>query len=105
MIFKASCLVIFLAKPWAAVWRADLPKVKQFKVGADVSVEEDGLTIRPTDLVHGARLATHHDHRLAMSFGLLGLVADGIEVTDPQVVSKSWPDFWETLDALPAHRS
>ena len=75
------------------------------KVGADVTVEEDGLTIRPTDLVHGARLATHHDHRLAMSFGLLGLVADGIEVTDPQVVSKSWPDFWETLDAIPAHRS
>jgi 3-phosphoshikimate 1-carboxyvinyltransferase len=75
------------------------------KVGADVTVEEDGLTIRPTDLVHGARLATHHDHRLAMSFGLLGLVADGIEVADPQVVSKSWPDFWETLDAIPAHRS
>ena len=72
------------------------------KVGADVVVEEDGLTIRPTDLLVGARLATHHDHRLAMAFGLLGLVVDGVEVADPSVVSKSWPSFWDVLEAIPA---
>lgn len=74
------------------------------KTGADVSVEEDGLLIRPTDLLHGARLETHHDHRLAMAFGLLGLVVDGIEVADPGVVSKSWPGFWDELAAMPARR-
>ena len=74
------------------------------KIGADVVVEDDGLLVRPTDLLHSARLETHHDHRLAMAFGLLGLLVDGLEVADPDVVSKSWPEYWQTLDAIPAHR-
>ena len=68
-------------------------------------VEDDGLLIRPTDLLHGARLDTHHDHRLAMAFGLLGLVVDDIEVVDPGVVSKSWPAFWDVLESIPARRA
>ena len=72
------------------------------KLGADIDVDPDGLTIRPTDLLHGARLDTHHDHRLAMSFGLLGLVVDGLEIADPQVVTKSWPGYWDALDEIPA---
>jgi 3-phosphoshikimate 1-carboxyvinyltransferase len=75
------------------------------KTGADVLVEDDGLLVRPTDLLHGARLGTHHDHRLAMAFGLLGLVVDGIEVADPGVVSKSWPGFWDVLESIPARRA
>jgi len=73
------------------------------KTGALVSVEPDGLLIEPTDLLHGALLETHHDHRLAMAFGLLGLVVDGIEIADPAVVSKSWPSYWDALAAMPAH--
>ncbi len=72
------------------------------KTGAEVTVEDDGLLVEPTDLLHGARLETHHDHRLAMAFGLLGLVVDGIEICDPDVVSKSWPAYWEALAAIPA---
>lgn len=72
--------------------------------GADITVEDDGLYIKPAPL-HGARLATHHDHRLAMSFGILGLVVDGIEIADPDVVTKSWPDFWAALDAIPSSRA
>jgi 3-phosphoshikimate 1-carboxyvinyltransferase len=75
------------------------------KLGARVTVDDDGLTIVPIDLLHGARLDTHHDHRLAMSFGLLGLVVDGVEIADPDVVSKSWPGYWDALDAIPARRS
>ncbi len=72
------------------------------RTGARITVEPDGLLIEPTDLLHGARLDTHHDHRLAMAFGLLGLVVDGIEVADPDVVSKSWPAYWDALAAIPA---
>jgi 3-phosphoshikimate 1-carboxyvinyltransferase len=72
------------------------------KTGALVTVEPDGLLIEPTDLLHGAQLDTHHDHRLAMAFGLLGLVVDGIEIRDPAVVSKSWPSFWDELASIPA---
>jgi 3-phosphoshikimate 1-carboxyvinyltransferase len=75
------------------------------RTGALVTVEPDGLLIEPTDLLHGARLATHHDHRLAMAFGLLGLVVDGIEIAEPSVVSKSWPSYWDALAAIPAHRT
>ena len=74
------------------------------KTGANVVVEDDGLLIVPTDLLHGATLETHHDHRLAMAFGVLGLVVGGVEVVDPGVVAKSWPDYWEALDAIPARR-
>jgi len=74
------------------------------KTGARITVEDDGLLIEPTDLLQGAVLDTHHDHRLAMAFGVLGLVVDGISVTDPGVVSKSWPGFWEALAAIPARR-
>jgi 3-phosphoshikimate 1-carboxyvinyltransferase len=70
-----------------------------------VIVEDDGLLIVPTDMLHGAVLDTHHDHRLGMAFGVLGLVVDGIEINDPSVVSKSWPAFWDALDAIPARRS
>ncbi len=75
------------------------------KLGADIDVDPDGLTIRPTDMLHGARLETHHDHRLAMAFGLLGLVVDGLEIADPQVVTKSWPGFWDALDEIPARNA
>ena len=68
------------------------------RTGARIVVEDDGLTIEPAPL-HGARLGTHHDHRLAMAFGVLGAAVEGIELDDPGVVSKSWPRFWDDLAA------
>lgn len=68
------------------------------RTGARVTVEADGLTIRPGPL-RAARLATHHDHRLAMAFGVLGAAVGGVELDDPDVVSKSWPRFWHDLGA------
>ena len=69
------------------------------RLGADATETDDGLTIEPTDL-HGSRLDTHHDHRLAMAFGLIGLRVAGVEVDDPGVVSKSWPGYWDMLGSL-----
>lgn len=69
------------------------------KAGAAVYVDADGLTIDPAAL-HAARLDPHHDHRLAMAFGVLGSWVDGIEVTDPDVVTKSWPDYWSVRDEI-----
>ncbi len=69
------------------------------RLGANATETDDGLTIEPSDL-HGSRLATHHDHRLAMAFGLIGLRIAGVEVDDPGVVSKSWPGYWDMLRGL-----
>jgi 3-phosphoshikimate 1-carboxyvinyltransferase len=65
-----------------------------------IAVEtSDGLTVEPSEM-HGARLQTHHDHRLAMAFGVMGLAVAGVEIDDPGVVSKSWPGYWGMLGGL-----
>jgi 3-phosphoshikimate 1-carboxyvinyltransferase len=45
-------------------------------------------------------IQTYDDHRMAMSFALVGLVVDGISVADPTVVNKTHPGFWADLDRL-----
>lgn len=74
------------------------------KTGASIDETEDGLRIDPVGGgaagLHGAELSTHHDHRLAMAFAVLGSVVDGIVVDGAGVVSKSWPGFWAAYDTL-----
>lgn len=67
--------------------------------GVGATETDDGLVVRPGP-PHAARLDTHHDHRLAMSFALMGLYVDGIEIVDPDVVTKSWPGYWQMLEDL-----
>jgi len=69
------------------------------KCGIDAEELEDGLRVQP-GFVSGAALDTHHDHRLAMSFAVMGLRIPGVRVHDPAVVSKSWPDFWLALESM-----
>ena len=69
------------------------------RTGAAVSVAGDGLEVTPVPL-KGALLDPHGDHRLAMSFALLGLRIPGIAVRDSDCVSKSFPRFWDEMDRL-----
>ncbi|MER3524302.1 MAG: 3-phosphoshikimate 1-carboxyvinyltransferase [Ignavibacteria bacterium] len=69
------------------------------KLGADVRATDDALIIHPTPL-HGGVLETYNDHRLAMSFAVIGLKIPGIEIVNPSCVSKSFPTFWDQLTAL-----
>lgn len=69
------------------------------RLGAKVAEHEDGLEISPQAL-HSGRCDTHHDHRIAMAFGIAGLKMSGVIIDQPNVVSKSWPQFWEMLEAL-----
>jgi 3-phosphoshikimate 1-carboxyvinyltransferase len=59
----------------------------------------DGLIIRG-GTPHGATIETYNDHRLAMSFAVAGLQAEGMRITDPDCVAKSFPDFWEVFERL-----
>ncbi len=45
-------------------------------------------------------LDPHGDHRIAMSFALVGLGRPGVAVADPGVVAKSYPAFWQDLESL-----
>ncbi|MGZ4727503.1 MAG: 3-phosphoshikimate 1-carboxyvinyltransferase, partial [Acidimicrobiales bacterium] len=66
-----------------------------------VAAEEtaDGFRIDP-GTPHPAVIETYHDHRMAMSFALLGLRAPGIEIADPGCVGKTFPDYFAVLDQL-----
>ena len=66
------------------------------KLGANISETHDGMVIAPASL-HGASLETHHDHRLAMAFALIQREVDGVVINNPEVVSKSWPKYFDTL--------
>jgi len=44
---------------------------------------------------HGAEIETYNDHRIAMSFAMLGLVVRGIRIRDRACVRKSFPGFWK----------
>ncbi len=73
------------------------------RCGIDADEEPEGLVVRPGPRGPGpARVRTHGDHRMAMAFALIGLRVPGIEIEDPDVVAKSFPGFWDTLEALRA---
>lgn len=45
-------------------------------------------------------ITTYEDHRMAMAFAPASLVRkEGIEIAHPEVVSKSYPHFWENLES------
>ncbi len=69
------------------------------RIGAAVELMDDGLIIHPRKM-NGARIETYDDHRLAMSFAMAGLRVPNIEITNPECVSKSFPDFWKEFSKL-----
>ncbi|CAK9078629.1 unnamed protein product [Durusdinium trenchii] len=48
-----------------------------------------------------ARIATYHDHRMAMCFATLGLAVPGLKIEDPSCVRKTVPSFFQILAAPP----
>lgn len=71
------------------------------KLGGTIEVTDASLHLTKTNtaLVENCRIATYHDHRMAMAFAPLGLCVP-ICIEDAGVVSKSYPDFWEDLKTL-----
>jgi 3-phosphoshikimate 1-carboxyvinyltransferase len=70
------------------------------KTGASVQVLKDGLRISPSAHRNIAAIDTHHDHRMAMSMALLGTRIPNLEIHDMEVVSKSWPEYWDAMSPL-----
>lgn len=70
------------------------------KFGATVAIDSESLTLTAqSQLNNGVEVDTYNDHRMAMAFGPLALKADFV-VNDAEVVSKSYPDFWNDLVTL-----
>lgn len=69
------------------------------KMGIRTSSTHDTLTI------HGgsprpAAIDTYGDHRMAMAFAVAGTKLPGMVINHPEVVSKTFPEFWQVLDSI-----
>lgn len=68
------------------------------EMGCDITGTDDGMIIQGGKPLHGALLDSHLDHRIAMSFAVAGLVADGeTEITHADCVNISYPEFYHDL--------
>ena len=77
--------------------RLEALKTELTKLGAKVSVTNDSLTLENSISINeNIVIATYQDHRMAMAFAPLALKVP-IQINEAEVVSKSYPDFWEDL--------
>ena len=73
------------------------------RMGLTVDEATDGLTIHPGP-IQPATIATYNDHRMAMSFALVGLRAPGIEIANPECTEKTYPQYFDDLARLTTAR-
>lgn len=70
-------------------------------MGCDIEATDDGMIIRGGRPLHGASLDVRGDHRIAMSFAVASLLAEGETVIPNQdCVRISYPTFYEDLNSL-----
>jgi 3-phosphoshikimate 1-carboxyvinyltransferase len=69
------------------------------KTGVKAEERDAGLVIEGGS-PHAAEIETYQDHRIAMSFAILGLRTPGIRIKDRNCVNKSFPGFWGELEKL-----
>lgn len=70
-------------------------------MGADIEPTPDGMIIKGGKPLHGAAVRTYGDHRLAMSFAIAAMIADGETSLDDEACAKvSYPGFFDALKSL-----
>lgn len=70
-------------------------------MGADIQATEDGMIIHGGTSLHGAVINSNLDHRIAMSFAIAGMNADGAtEIQGAECVNISYPNFYSDLEQL-----
>ena len=76
-------------------------EVKKF--GINLEVSSDSITYKQkteTKQLNNDSIATYSDHRMAMAFAPLCLIYDTLLIEDSNVVSKSYPTFWEDVKSI-----
>jgi len=69
------------------------------RMGIQVEEAEDSITIYPGE-IQPTTIQTYDDHRMAMSFALIGLKVPGIVIADPDCTIKTYPHFFTDLEKL-----
>lgn len=80
--------------------RLEALRIELTKLGASIAVTNDSLTLEPTQkILENIAIDTYNDHRMAMAFAPLALRVP-IIINNAEVVSKSYPDFWNDLERV-----
>jgi 3-phosphoshikimate 1-carboxyvinyltransferase len=80
--------------------RLEALKTELSKLGASILITDKSLTLAPSNKINpNQSIATYNDHRMAMAFAPLSLKTN-INIENAEVVSKSYPDFWNDLKKL-----
>lgn len=79
--------------------RIDVLKSELNWMNINSETTDDSITIYGGNPL-AANIDSHDDHRIAMSFAVAGLKLPGIKIKNPDCVSKSFPDFYKTLESL-----
>ena len=73
------------------------------KMGMKIILEDDVMIIHGGKSVKGARVHSHHDHRIAMAIAVAALKADAeTAIEEAEAINKSYPDFYNDLQILNA---
>ncbi len=81
--------------------RIDVMVSNLLAMGADIEATDDGMIIRGGKPLHGAAIDSKLDHRIAMSFAVAALNADGeTDISGAECVDISYPDFYGDLNKL-----
>ena len=70
------------------------------RMGCRVEVNDDAMHLLPSELRPVEQVRTHGDHRMVMAFAPLQLRFPDLRFDHPEVVSKSFPDFWEQFQKV-----
>ena len=68
------------------------------RLGLRVEAGPDWLVVHPAHDLHPGTIEPRNDHRVAMAFSVLGVLADGIAIEDPGCVAKSFPGYWQEFE-------
>jgi 3-phosphoshikimate 1-carboxyvinyltransferase len=80
--------------------RLEALKVELTKMGAIVSITKDSFHLKKSsEIKSNITIETYNDHRMAMAFTPLAIFKP-IIINNPDVVSKSFPDFWDHLKGM-----
>ena len=70
------------------------------KLGGEVDITDESLHLKASNSIReNVSISTYHDHRMAMAFAPL-LLKTNLIIEDAEVVSKSYPDFWNDIEKL-----
>jgi len=80
--------------------RLEALKIELSKLGAEISITNESLHLETSFSINeNCKIKTYQDHRMAMAFAPLALKSSLI-IEDAEVVSKSYPTFWDDLESI-----